>query len=125
MASNPGKQVIQRVRSLITSTRKLQFQSNTTAGLSPESSKTFSTVTGRRNPRFLSRLPVELGGMQSLMPLHSVTASALLKSMLSSNVGQWGSLSEGASSKPAFQFQVQNIHDSSICFINDAILLDV
>ncbi|KAI3776930.1 hypothetical protein L1987_46721 [Smallanthus sonchifolius] len=94
MASNPGKHVIQRVRSLLTSTRKLQFQSNIT-GLSPESSKTFSTITGRRNPRFLSRLPVELGGMQSLMPLHSVTASALLKSMLGSEVGQWGSLSEG------------------------------
>ncbi|KAK1441224.1 hypothetical protein QVD17_07067 [Tagetes erecta] len=91
MASNPGKHALQRLRSLITSTRKLQFQS----GLSPESSKTFSTITGRRNPSFLSRLPVELAGMQSLMPLHSVTASALLKSMLSSKVGQWGSLSEG------------------------------
>ncbi|KAI3726029.1 hypothetical protein L1987_65826 [Smallanthus sonchifolius] len=94
MASNPGKQVLQRVRSLLTSTRKLQFQSNTT-GLSPESSKTFSSITSRRNPRLLSRLPVELGSMQSLMPLHSVTASALLKSMFSSKVGQWGSLSEG------------------------------
>ncbi|KAL6497529.1 hypothetical protein OROHE_027158 [Orobanche hederae] len=29
------------------------------------------------------------------MPLHSVTASALLRSMLSSKVGQWSVLSEG------------------------------
>ncbi|KAI7733611.1 hypothetical protein M8C21_016001 [Ambrosia artemisiifolia] len=94
MASNAGRQVVQRVRSLITSTRKLQFQSKPIS-LSPESFKTFSGITGRRNPSFLSRLPVELGGMQSLMPLHSVTASALLKSKLSSEVGQWGTLSEG------------------------------
>ncbi|XP_076950491.1 uncharacterized protein LOC143623477 [Bidens hawaiensis] len=94
MASNTGKKVLQRVRSLITSTRKLQFQS-TLNHLSPESSKTFAGLTARRNPSFLSRLPVELGSMQSLMPLHSATASALLKSMLSSEVGQWGTLSEG------------------------------
>nr|XP_043607530.1 protein NUCLEAR FUSION DEFECTIVE 6, mitochondrial-like [Erigeron canadensis] len=49
----------------------------------------------RRKPLFSSREPVELSCMQSLMPLHSATASSLLKSMLSSEVGQWGSLSEG------------------------------
>lgn len=43
------------------------------------------------------RLPVELGCGDSLMPLHSATASALLNSMLSSKVGQWGCLSEGTS----------------------------
>ncbi|KAI3500862.1 hypothetical protein L1887_36688 [Cichorium endivia] len=94
MASNSGRQALQRVRSFLTSNRKVQFQCNTT-GLSPESSKTFPSISGRRNPRLLSRLPVELGGMQSLMPLHSATASALLNSMLSSKVGQWGTLSEG------------------------------
>lgn len=41
------------------------------------------------------RLPVELGCGESLMPLHSATASALLTSMLSSKVGRWGVLSEG------------------------------
>uniref|UniRef100_A0A7N0TE04 Uncharacterized protein n=1 Tax=Kalanchoe fedtschenkoi TaxID=63787 RepID=A0A7N0TE04_KALFE len=41
-----------------------------------------------------SRLPVELGGVQSLMPLHSVTASALLNSLLASTA-TWSSLSEG------------------------------
>ena len=43
------------------------------------------------------RLPVELGCAQSLMPLHSVTASALLTSMLSLKPGSWAWLSEGNS----------------------------
>lgn len=42
------------------------------------------------------RLPVELTGMQqSLMPLHSVTASALFTSLLSLHNHNWGCLSEG------------------------------
>ena len=41
------------------------------------------------------RLPVELGGALSLMPLHSVTASALFTSLLSLNNVNWGCLSEG------------------------------
>nr|XP_019703364.1 uncharacterized protein LOC109505330 [Elaeis guineensis] len=40
------------------------------------------------------RLPVELGCAQSLMPLHSVTASALFTSMLSLKPGNWAWLSE-------------------------------
>ncbi|XP_077210827.1 protein NUCLEAR FUSION DEFECTIVE 6, mitochondrial-like [Tasmannia lanceolata] len=43
----------------------------------------------------ISRLPVELGCAQSLMPLHSVTASVLFTSMLSLKAGNWGWLSEG------------------------------
>lgn len=42
------------------------------------------------------RLPVELTGVQlSLMPLHSVTASALFTSLLSLHNHNWGCLSEG------------------------------
>ncbi|GMN41624.1 hypothetical protein TIFTF001_010846 [Ficus carica] len=41
-----------------------------------------------------SRLPVELASLQSLMPLHSVTASALFTSMLSLRNNKWGCLSE-------------------------------
>lgn len=42
------------------------------------------------------RLPVELTGVQqSLMPLHSVTASALFASLLSVQNDNWGCLSEG------------------------------
>ncbi|KNA24953.1 hypothetical protein SOVF_011050 [Spinacia oleracea] len=54
------------------------------------------------NPRFSphkcfssSRIPVELGGAQSLMPLHSATASALFNSLLSLHSQSWGCLSEG------------------------------
>lgn len=44
----------------------------------------------------LYRLPVELTGVQqSLMPLHSVTASALFASLLSVQNNNWGCLSEG------------------------------
>ncbi|KAF9623019.1 hypothetical protein IFM89_036000 [Coptis chinensis] len=50
--------------------------------------------TSSRLSRHLSRIPVELGGVQSLMPLHSVTASVLLTSMLSCKGGNWGWLSE-------------------------------
>ncbi|KAJ9169570.1 hypothetical protein P3X46_017746 [Hevea brasiliensis] len=42
-----------------------------------------------------SRLPVELGGALSLIPLHSVTASALFTSLLSLHNDTWGCLSEG------------------------------
>ncbi|KAM0987450.1 hypothetical protein EV2_011969 [Malus domestica] len=42
-----------------------------------------------------SRLPVELGGAQSLIPLHSATASALFTSLLSLHNTSWGCLSEG------------------------------
>ncbi|GAV82207.1 hypothetical protein CFOL_v3_25659 [Cephalotus follicularis] len=41
-----------------------------------------------------SRLPVELGGVLSVMPLHSVTASALFTSLLSLSNTSWGCLSE-------------------------------
>ncbi|KAH9627200.1 hypothetical protein KSS87_020746 [Heliosperma pusillum] len=41
-----------------------------------------------------SRLPVELACAQSLMPLHSATASALFTSLLSVHAQSWGSLSE-------------------------------
>ncbi|KAK4417760.1 hypothetical protein Salat_2188700 [Sesamum alatum] len=61
------------------------------SGLTP----TIPRPSPRHRPFLSSRLPVELGCGESLMPLHSVTASALLKSMLSSKVGQWCSLSEG------------------------------
>ncbi|OWM76058.1 uncharacterized protein LOC116209796 [Punica granatum] len=43
----------------------------------------------------LSRLPVELGGVLTMIPLHSVTASALFTSLLSLSSHSWGCLSEG------------------------------
>ncbi|PQP95326.1 protein NUCLEAR FUSION DEFECTIVE 6 chloroplastic/mitochondrial-like [Prunus yedoensis var. nudiflora] len=42
-----------------------------------------------------SRFPVELAGAQSLIPMHSATASALFTSLLSLHNNSWGCLSEG------------------------------
>ncbi|KAK1313500.1 hypothetical protein QJS10_CPA06g01535 [Acorus calamus] len=63
---------------------------------SPKASP-FIRLSKRKLPLNISRLPVELGCVQSLMPLHSATASVLLNSMLSSKPGSWGWLSEGIS----------------------------
>eukprot|EP00257_Ricinus_communis_P008125 XP_002525384.2 uncharacterized protein LOC8276151 [Ricinus communis] len=61
----------------------------TSAGLSsrPSSSTRFKLNS--------SRLPLELGAALSLMPMHSVTASALFTSLLSLHNQSWGCLSEG------------------------------
>ncbi|XP_042496184.1 protein NUCLEAR FUSION DEFECTIVE 6, mitochondrial-like [Macadamia integrifolia] len=64
-------------------------------GFTPASS---TSRVSRRKLSLFSRLPMELGCAQSLMPLHSVTASALLTSMLSLNGENWGCLSEGFAS---------------------------
>ena len=45
--------------------------------------------------KIICRLPVALGCTESLMPLHSATASALFTSMLSVHSQSWGCLSEG------------------------------
>lgn len=58
--------------------------------------------------------PRVLGSANSLMPLHSVTASALLKSLLSSEVGQWGSLSEGTDQFPLTFIALLSFFSSSI-----------
>ncbi|XP_074295983.1 uncharacterized protein LOC141623732 isoform X2 [Silene latifolia] len=55
------------------------------ASTTPKSSFQFSS----------NRLPVELRCVQSLMPLHSATASALFTSLLSVPAQSWGSLSQG------------------------------
>ncbi|CAN8235773.1 unnamed protein product [Cochlearia groenlandica] len=49
-----------------------------------------------------SRIPVEMSAGISLIPLHSVTASALLTSLLSLSNQSWGCLSEGISSSSIF-----------------------
>ncbi|XP_038694454.1 uncharacterized protein LOC119991964 [Tripterygium wilfordii] len=63
------------------------------SGLGPANPTSVSRISSQR-PIF-SRLPAELGGALSLMPLHSVTASALFTSLLSLNNVNWGCLSEG------------------------------
>ncbi|OVA07600.1 hypothetical protein BVC80_8965g30 [Macleaya cordata] len=70
----------------------ISFASKLAGGLA--SAKPTSSRLSRHKLPFFSRLPVELSCGQSLMPLHSVTASALLTSMLSLKSGNWGWLSE-------------------------------
>ncbi|KAK1259797.1 hypothetical protein QJS04_geneDACA010244 [Acorus gramineus] len=73
--------------------------------LASSKSSPFTLLSKRKLPLNVSRqykiclyrLPLELGCVQSLMPLHSATASVLLNSMLSSKTGSWGWLSEGIS----------------------------
>ncbi|XP_077242544.1 protein NUCLEAR FUSION DEFECTIVE 6, mitochondrial isoform X2 [Tasmannia lanceolata] len=84
---------------LISSSSASLFRSFSSSRPTALSSETplFSRFSRHKLPS-ISRLPVELGCAQSLMPLHSVTASALLTSMLSLKVGNWGWLSEGPDS---------------------------
>ncbi|KAL7135789.1 hypothetical protein ABFS83_11G122200 [Erythranthe nasuta] len=95
MASNCARNLLRRSTSSA-KTLLSRVQSQPSAASGPSKLNGFAATAPRRRPFFSSRLPVELGcGGESLMPLHSATASALLNSMLSSKVGQWGSLSEG------------------------------
>ncbi|KAL0351002.1 UNVERIFIED_CONTAM: hypothetical protein Sradi_4249400 [Sesamum radiatum] len=97
MASYCTRNLVQRSSN---TARTLLFrgQSSHSVAAGPSKLSGLTPTIPRPSPRhrsFLSlRLPVELGCGESLMPLHSVTASALLNSMLSSKVGQWGFLSE-------------------------------
>ncbi|CAK9161334.1 unnamed protein product [Ilex paraguariensis] len=105
MASNSARNFLQRsttsAKSFLFDCRKTQsplsFASSRSqfGGLPPTNPTPSSRLCRSHHSFFSSRLPVELVCAQSLMPLHSVTASALLKSLLSSEVGQWGCLSEG------------------------------
>ncbi|KAL2539064.1 hypothetical protein Adt_00042 [Abeliophyllum distichum] len=100
MASNCAIKFVQRsTSSAKTFLNRIQSSPCVATGPSKLSGLTPTTPASRVSPRhhafFSSRLPVELSCGESLMPLHSVTASALLKSMLSSKVGQWGCVSEG------------------------------
>ncbi|XP_057417818.1 protein NONRESPONDING TO OXYLIPINS 2, mitochondrial-like [Lotus japonicus] len=50
-----------------------------------------------RRVSLISRLPVELGSMESLMPLHSAVASSRLVSSLSIESLGWGLVPQGIS----------------------------
>ncbi|KAI3986265.1 hypothetical protein MKX01_028546 [Papaver californicum] len=72
-----------------------------------------STAKPTSTSRFLkspsSRIPV-LGCAQSLMPLHSVTASALLTSKLSLKAGNWAWLSEESSAIRPITYHLDTKH---------------
>ncbi|KAL5998871.1 hypothetical protein ACLOJK_009819 [Asimina triloba] len=76
------------------------------AGTSRSSSKTFRFAASAKNPslpsRFLLRSPVEMSCcIETLLPLHTATSSAVLTSLLSVAGPSYGWLSEGT---PTFMF---------------------
>ncbi|CAI9111055.1 OLC1v1011189C1 [Oldenlandia corymbosa var. corymbosa] len=106
MASNYGGRLLQRCSnsakaftSPATRLASVASGSSKLGGLAPSMPSSTSRLARRQRLFSNSRLPLALGCGQSLIPLHSVTASALLKSMLSSEVGQWSCLSEDKSSR--------------------------
>ncbi|KAL7248517.1 hypothetical protein ACSBR2_003283 [Camellia fascicularis] len=99
MATDSARRLFQRSTSSAKAflSRKSRTQSPSNLdGLAPSSNSTpLSRVSRRHHSFFSTRLPMELGCGESLMPLHSATVSSLLNFVLSSKVGQWGCLSEG------------------------------
>ncbi|KAL7213662.1 hypothetical protein ACSBR2_016232 [Camellia fascicularis] len=123
MATNSAKRLFQRSSSSAKAflSRKSRTQSpSNLGGLAPSSnSAPPSRVSRRRHCFFSTRLPVELGCGESLMPLHSATASSLLISVLSSKVGQWGCLSEGdASDQGIFFWVIGTTSDQGMHIVN-------
>ena len=75
------------------------------------------------------RLPVQLAGLQSMLPLHSATAAALFTSQLSLHKDKWGCLSEGNAKMPSsplgfffFPLFLLQWLDSILFFIANCIL---
>ncbi|XP_028774026.1 uncharacterized protein LOC114731062 [Neltuma alba] len=62
----------------------------------PTLSSPLNSASLRRTSR-ISRLPVELGCLGSMMPLHNAVASARLVSSLSTESGSWGLVPQGIS----------------------------
>ncbi|KAH9773285.1 hypothetical protein KPL71_013292 [Citrus sinensis] len=95
MAANCGRRTLQVASA---SAKTLLSRSSSAApklsGLASTSKPTSASRLSSLHKLSLSRVPVELGGALSLMPLHNVTASALFTSLLSLNNQNWGCLSE-------------------------------
>ncbi|KAL9251178.1 hypothetical protein AKJ16_DCAP00115 [Drosera capensis] len=81
--------------SIISCTKSSVSNSLGSALLGPSWRRTSNSRSSIMRMLNSSRVPVELGAAGSLMPLHSVTASALYTSLLCLYSGSWGCLSEG------------------------------
>ncbi|KAG8366866.1 hypothetical protein BUALT_Bualt16G0012500 [Buddleja alternifolia] len=96
MASNSARNLVHRSISSAKTVFRSAQSSHSVASAPAKLSGIAAAAPRRRSFFSSSRLPVELGCGESLMPLHSVTASALLNSKLSSKIGHWSFLSEGS-----------------------------
>ncbi|XP_010427807.1 PREDICTED: protein NUCLEAR FUSION DEFECTIVE 6, chloroplastic/mitochondrial isoform X2 [Camelina sativa] len=83
--------------SAASSSSKIGKSAGIAFGNGSSSSSSSSSRPSLRRLTF-SRVPVELSAGVSLVPLHSVTASALLTSLLSLSNQNWSCLSEGFAS---------------------------
>ncbi|XP_011093601.1 protein NUCLEAR FUSION DEFECTIVE 6, chloroplastic/mitochondrial [Sesamum indicum] len=77
----------------------LKLNSQNTSVLSNNSSllKSASQSAVNRRLSLISRLPVELSSLETMMPLHSAIASARLQSSLSLESQAWGLVPQGIS----------------------------
>ncbi|XP_018459182.1 protein NUCLEAR FUSION DEFECTIVE 6, mitochondrial [Raphanus sativus] len=91
MAATGVRRVLQSTSS---STARILFGRSSASSSAPKLGSSSSRSSLRRRLTS-SRIPVELSAGMSLIPLHSVTASALLTSLLSLSNQSWGCLSEG------------------------------
>ncbi|XP_015571704.1 protein NONRESPONDING TO OXYLIPINS 2, mitochondrial [Ricinus communis] len=89
-----SSKIVSRLSSRLNS---LSFKLNKNS-LSPQlSSLTSAPSSPTRRLSLLSRLPVELSSVGSMLPLHSAIASSRLVSSLSSESESWGLVPQGIS----------------------------
>ncbi|KAJ0090930.1 hypothetical protein Patl1_12896 [Pistacia atlantica] len=74
---------------------KLRTNKSVMSTISPLKSSSQPQVSS--SMKGISRLPVELSCLMSMMPLHSAVASARLKSFLSTDSQSWGLVPQGIS----------------------------
>ncbi|POO00910.1 hypothetical protein TorRG33x02_035410 [Trema orientale] len=83
-----------QLRPLATHTSKRSLPSELSSVNSTSRSEAY--LSARRLPR-ISRLPLQLSSIESMMPLHSAVASARLISSLSGESQSWGLVPQGIS----------------------------
>ncbi|GMJ15892.1 hypothetical protein HRI_005258400 [Hibiscus trionum] len=95
-----GSTILSRLSSARVKALPLMLKSNKSVlpTVSPLKSSTQSQVSSSVNRiSGISRLPVELSCLMSMMPLHSAVASARLKSFLAMESQSWGLIPQGIS----------------------------
>ncbi|KAE8735230.1 Ubiquitin carrier protein E2 21 isoform 1 [Hibiscus syriacus] len=95
-----GSTILSRLSSARLKALPLKLKSNKSAlpTVSPLKSSTQSQVSSSVNRiSGISRLPVELSCLMSMMPLHSAVASARLRSFLAIESQSWGLIPQGIS----------------------------
>ncbi|KAK8509279.1 hypothetical protein V6N13_062330 [Hibiscus sabdariffa] len=96
-----GSTILSRLSSARVKALPLKLKSNKSVlpTVSPLKSSTPSQVSSSSVNRIsgISRLPVELSCLMSMMPLHSAVASARLRSFLAMESQSWGLIPQGIS----------------------------